>query len=664
MTPSTSTKVDTVIKLPAKILSRSTDIYFKHQIAKVEEHCFRKGPVAAHLYLDSNQAPYFFVAFPAGNSGVGMWFDTPDKNVFLSAVRPPHAITRSQLNGIEVDLKSGAKSLKIKTAVLGSMRFIRDAELQQPIPKVIQKNTVVTSDHVIVMDRESLNKMASYRLELELLGDTKMVQHEGAIELVAQSNIKFRLRAMTSERPLTPLKPSSVFKKQYLSKIDPKELQAFSFLLYREKFAAGSPRYLNQFGRDSLITLRVLMDAMKPEAVENLISMTLNGAHPVDGMISHEQHEGDFASFVRKQKHQNVIGVTSPIEDYKMIDDDFIFTIVLAEYMKRYPMRVADFLDRRDSRGISHRRLVQNNFRYVRKMTKAFFQDPIYTNLVHLKDGETTGQWRDSEYGLGGGSYPFDVNVALVPGALRGLSEIYDNEHLEFFSPKTAALMDKIFRVWNEKAEPLFEVRIPKNTIPNYGEKYFANLHLDPKDLPDSPEQDLRFPAIAINDAGEKIPVMHSDDSMMMTFGYPSENYMRSVNQRVQHQFPYGLRTPVGILIANPVFARPLLQSHFDEHQYHGRTSWAMQEDLLIYGFDRQLAIGQWSNETIEEINHSVHEVAKVIKVKGHMGGNEVFSILLVNGRYLALPFAGSAKSNSNQLWSHLRIASPPLEDI
>ncbi|HWU78579.1 MAG TPA: hypothetical protein VN158_00735, partial [Caulobacter sp.] len=35
----------------------------------------REGPVAAHLLLRNGLDPRILVAFPAGNSGVGLWFE-------------------------------------------------------------------------------------------------------------------------------------------------------------------------------------------------------------------------------------------------------------------------------------------------------------------------------------------------------------------------------------------------------------------------------------------------------------------------------------------------------------------------------------------------------------------------------------------------------------
>lgn len=39
----------------------------------------RAGPVAAHLLLRNGTDPRILVAFPAGNSGVGLWFTSLDR---------------------------------------------------------------------------------------------------------------------------------------------------------------------------------------------------------------------------------------------------------------------------------------------------------------------------------------------------------------------------------------------------------------------------------------------------------------------------------------------------------------------------------------------------------------------------------------------------------
>src|SRR5690242_15196286 len=55
---------------------------------------FRDGPVAAHLLLRNGREPRLLVAFPAGNSGVGLWFDETSP-VTWKLVTPPrgfHAV--------------------------------------------------------------------------------------------------------------------------------------------------------------------------------------------------------------------------------------------------------------------------------------------------------------------------------------------------------------------------------------------------------------------------------------------------------------------------------------------------------------------------------------------------------------------------------------------
>ena len=60
-------------------------------------------------------------------------------------------------------------------------------------------------------------------------------------------------------------------------------------------------------------------------------------------------------------------------------------------------------------------------------MTEPFTRpggNATYKNLIALKEGVPVGQWRDSNDGLGGGRYPYDVNTALMPAALRAIAEL------------------------------------------------------------------------------------------------------------------------------------------------------------------------------------------------------------------------------------------------
>ena len=56
-----------------EVLSRPL-LSFDLQEGRNFNSLLRAGPVAAHLVLRSGVEPRIVVAFPAGNSGVGVWF--------------------------------------------------------------------------------------------------------------------------------------------------------------------------------------------------------------------------------------------------------------------------------------------------------------------------------------------------------------------------------------------------------------------------------------------------------------------------------------------------------------------------------------------------------------------------------------------------------------
>src|SRR3984957_3209279 len=53
----------------------------------------REGPVAAHLLLRSGLDPRVLVAFPAGNSGVGLWFSHGAEPVSWALQGRPQPLT-------------------------------------------------------------------------------------------------------------------------------------------------------------------------------------------------------------------------------------------------------------------------------------------------------------------------------------------------------------------------------------------------------------------------------------------------------------------------------------------------------------------------------------------------------------------------------------------
>src|SRR5207248_4681710 len=102
------------------------------------------------------------------------------------------------------------------------------------------------------------------------------------------------------------------------------------------------------------------------------------------------------------------------------------------------------------------------NLRFVIRSAIPFAQNPVLAHLIGLKDDFAVGQWRDSNDGLGGGRYPYDVNAVLVPAALEAASRLYAAGLLDpYLAGDDRALFsraEEMTRVWRAKAPTLFEV--------------------------------------------------------------------------------------------------------------------------------------------------------------------------------------------------------------
>lgn len=79
------------------------------------------------------------------------------------------------------------------------------------------------------------------------------------------------------------------------------------------------------------------------------------------------------------------------------------------------------------NKGRTYRELLNRTCQRIMDLAAPFSQpggSATYTNLIALKAGQPVGQWRDSNDGLGGGRYPYDVNTALMPAALRAIADL------------------------------------------------------------------------------------------------------------------------------------------------------------------------------------------------------------------------------------------------
>src|SRR5262245_53349509 len=138
----------------------------------------RDGAVAAHLLLRSGEEPRILVAFPAGNSGVGLWFAKTDEPVEWTLSEAPRPVSLVDargrpLHGVEAVAEVSAPALRVDGAVLSSIRVLRAFERQPSLPDEILTPPEL-GDTRLVWARDRLDGAAEYRLIVEALGDSEV----------------------------------------------------------------------------------------------------------------------------------------------------------------------------------------------------------------------------------------------------------------------------------------------------------------------------------------------------------------------------------------------------------------------------------------------------------------------------------------------------------
>jgi hypothetical protein len=629
------------------------------------------GPVAAHILLRNGTDPRLLVAFPAGNSGVGLWFAPTDKAADWRLVSAPQATTQEDgegrpLRGVVFHATIQASRLDLKRAVLSSVRVLRDYQALGRVPAGLEP-TLNHRPGRLTWVRRRLDGQPGYRLSLA-------VEHGSlkgtTIEAGPDGRIGLAITALTGEVPLTPFASGQLL--EPTAAADPQARMALRFLSYREKFLAGSWRFLTYFGRDTLLSVRLLMPALKPDAVETGLRSVLERLSP-EGVVAHEEDIGEMAVL----DHRRTAGRLSdqPTYNYSMVDSPFLLTPVAAAWLLDDPRggsRAQAFLAGPAGPARAGDALM-SNIRFVADAATAFARDARPSNLIGLKPGTDAGQWRDSNDGLGGGRYPYDVNAILVPAALEASADLARAGLLDPYArPDDRTLLAALPRLaaaWKARAPALFEQEVAPTTAMADVER-FANA----QSVPPGPAlaavdgRPLRYHAIALDAAGRPVPVMNSDEGFALLFARPDPQALDIAADTIARPFPAGLMTDVGMLVANPVFAPPALQARFSPAAYHGTVIWSWQQALAAAGLARQLARRDLPPATCTRLRTAQQALWRAIEAGRSMRNSELWSWRYAEGDYRIAPFGASGadadESNAAQLWStvYLAVQKPSTE--
>ena len=626
----------------------------------------RQGNVAAHILLRNGSDPRLIVAFPAGNSGVGLWFKTLGKPAEWSMSAPATPVTLNDakgrpLHGVSFQASIRTDQLAPKQAVLSSVRVLRDYQGLGTQPAEVLATPVMQGDS-ITWSRDRLDGAPGYSLAVKVVHGSL---RDGSFVAGPDGVVTLAFTALTGETPLTPVSGNALLNDRALP--DAGARAALEYLSYKEKYLAGSWRFDTYFGRDTLMSVRLLMPALQPAAVETGLRSVLERLSP-QGEVAHEEDIGEFA--IIDHRKQGDTASTAPVYDYKMIDSDYLFVPVARAWLlddARGRARAKAFL----AGTLGSERLgdaMMRNIRFIAAQAQPFAKSPIKANLVSLKPGVPVGEWRDSNDGLGGGRYPYDVNAILVPEALASAGELYRSGLLApYIKPEDKAVLSSLTsmaQVWRTHAAPLFvahvEAAAARKAIEAYANK--ANVPATPA-LAAVDAKGITFHALSLDAQGNPVAVQNSDEGFALLFGKPSGDQLDTMAAVINRPFPAGLMTPVGMLVANPAFAADDVQSRFGPSAYHGTVIWSWQQALTAAGLARQLERNDIPAATRSHLRAAQTCLWKAIDATGSVQSSELWSWRHAQGKYQVAAFGASGadadESNAAQLWSTVFLAIP-----
>jgi hypothetical protein len=628
----------------------------------------RQGPISAHVVLRSGADPRIIVAFPAGNSGAGLWFEPLARPAEWTMDRSPTPLSLPDargrlLHGARFTATIHASRLVVKQAVLSSIRVLRDYQALGTAPTEVLTDAA-TSGTTITWQRDRLDGAPGYRLSLRIVRGTP---RGNAIE-ATDGTITLEVTALTGETPLTPVAGDALLDDK--SNPDTQARDALTFLSYREKYLAGSWRFDTYFGRDTLMSVRLLMPALQPTAVETGLRSVLERLSP-KGEVAHEEDIGEFAILDHRKKDGS--NSAEPVYDYKMVDSDFLLAPVARAWLIDDPRgkpRGTAFLAERMGDGRLGDRLMRN-LRLIASEAAPFAQTPTAAHLVSLKPGVSVGEWRDSNDGLGGGRLPYDVNAVLVPAALEAAAALAKAGLLAPYttpadSPMLAAL-ERTAAIWREKAPSLFLLSIPTDTaradIQAYADKAGVSANAALQAVGNAP---VRFHVLSLNSDGTPVPVQNSDEGFALLFGHPTADQLDLAAQTITRPFPAGLRTGAGMLVANPAFAARDIQTKFGANAYHGTVIWSWQQALAAAGLAHQLERTDLSIDLRHRLRAAQSCLWDGIEATRSVQSSELWSWSHSGDRYHVVAFGATGgdadESNAAQLWStvYLALHRPP----
>jgi hypothetical protein len=623
---------------------------------------YRNGKVAAHSLLSGGKKPRLITAFPAGNSAVSLWFTPTSKITSWTPLTDKYPVTMLDdkaniLYGVQWQSTVDSPGLDVEQAVLSNIRVLRNYLHQQQVPDEI-RNKVEIEANSVTWSRYRLDNKSSYYLRVRVLNG-KVESHDGHISFSSLDGepMQLQITALTGDTPLTPLSKTELLKPSAID--DPLSQNILAFLSYREKLLAGSWRFLTYFGRDTLMSVRLLMPVLKNAGIEAGLGAALHRLN-LKGEVAHEEDIAEYALLEGADRDK-----IHPRYDYMMMDDNYMLLPVMGEYLLHHQLdkaKGAAFLARKDENGVAYGEYLRRNIDYVYQHTLAFAASPGVNNLIRVKPGTQKGQWRDSDEGLAiTGRYAFDINAVFVPAALKAIGQLQKSGLLQpYMAPDSLSGVAEMASIWKKQAPDYFLYDLSRSDGIEKWRSYAVSQGV-PFTAPQNLPEKISFYALALKDKGTAIPVLHSDIGFSLLFQLPDAARLEILLDLPMQDYPVGLLSPAGLMASNPALATVDVQQVFSRNHYHGTVIWSWHQALLLAGLDKQMQRSDLAPQMQQRLKLLYKQVSAMVADTNKVKESELWSWDYAQGQYRIMPFGQQAghltESNAAQLWSTVYLA-------
>lgn len=520
-------------------------------------------------------------------------------------------------------------------------------------------------------------------------------------------------------------------------------LEEIWFLFSRGFVAAGSHRFLQYFSRDTLNWLRIFYPALTPRAHEMALHGVLERVSR-EGELATVEELGDQVAFEMIEefceacaaarisgRYEEVAGMARELSRLAesaargevpailkvgVPDVDDMLLPAALDYLRRAdvsPEAKAAFLGRRGRSGATNlEALLSNLVRVARRgqihLESRRLRRPWTTALATIEDPvqrKGFGNWRDVQYGLGGGIYPADVNRELIPAALQAAEDLLGAlENL----PLDEALRERVrvmagnhkpsslqeLRTAWEEVRPRFDWKLSARQIRDRLRSYLGANVVGPDELdwmlsrqlgggitlreflrnervvPPPLKNGVTYLAVALDEQGSPVPVAASDRIFALLDPHLEPGTLMEILTPLMLPYPVGLWTPAGLLSASSSLSdKPELWNQITPRAYGGAVVYGWQMEYLKAGLIAQILRfrsqrperAERSRDLLRLLYGFLKQAERVKPPEG-MAGNELWTWRAPGGEFRVESF-GSAQdndmSNPVQLWS---VSSVPLQ--